>query len=337
MANEFTVNFQENLKSQRRILTEKQRSKTQNPKVKNWLYPWAHERKYKSFLKREFVKPLKDFTINGLTNKITRWRNEVNDSVVFKEQFTYIRKDNFIDELNQFLNELKQEANGVLGDDEDIEKTILFVSLLGIAEEIFSFNNKQWGKQTEQVLGFAYETDDTFWEETRRQWANENYGHLQGYSEEYRRRIREVVNRGVRQNLTTKQIMEEIKGVNDWLDNKAELLARDQTGKLNGIITKRRMQEVGINAYIWITANDERVRPKHKAMNGKIMSWDDNNVYTTKEDIEYSKDGNIINMNWKPRTSEMEQGMIPGEAIQCRCSAIPFWEPVIQNADKEVA
>lgn len=384
MANEFAVNFQEALKAKRRGMGAGNRTRTKNYKPKTWLYPWAHERKYKNFLLNEFSKPLSRFTLNELTDKIPRWKKEVNQDRALpditqllqtksemyddfgnkyniyvnpgngqeylgryvKEDtgnifsgmiLRLIRKDDYIDEFNQFINDLKQEANNILGDDDNIEQTIFFASLLGIAEGIFSFNNSQWKKQTEQVLGFEYTTDDSFWQETRRQWANENYGHLQGYSEEHRRRIREAVNRGIRQNISTKEIMDEIKNINDWKDNKVELLARDQTGKLNGIITKRRMQEVGISAYTWITANDERVRPKHKTMNGKIMNFDNDYDYTTENLIIRNEAGNIIDMNWVPRTGDMESGVIPGEAIQCRCQAIPYWEPVIQQVDREAA
>lgn len=330
MANEFAANFQEALKAKRRSMGANNRARTKNYKPKTWLYPWAHERKYKNFLLNEFSKPLSRFTINNLTDKIPRWKKEVN-------QDNAIRTDDYVSEFNQFLNDLKQEANNILGDDENIEQTIFFVALLGIAEGIFSFNNSQWKKQTEQVLGFEYATDDSFWEETRRQWANENYGHLQGYSEEHRRRIREAVNRGIRQNISTKEIMDEIKNINNWKDNKVELLARDQTGKLNGIITKRRQEEVGISIYIWQTAQDERVRETHKNINGMWCKWSDNNVYANPStDIERNEQGNIVKVNWKSRPSSMPQGAIPGSEIQCRCQAIPFWEPVIQQADYEV-
>lgn len=56
-------------------------------------------------------------------------------------------------------------------------------------------------------------------------------------------------------------------------DSRAALIARDQTLKLNGQITKTRQQSVGVEAYIWSTSNDERVREDHAALEGTRQLW----------------------------------------------------------------
>lgn len=76
--------------------------------------------------------------------------------------------------------------------------------------------------------------------------------------------------------------------------SKAALLARDQTLKLNGQITRQRQQADGITQYIWTTSGDSRVRPSHKALDGSIQSWD-----------------------VPPPPGH------PGEDYQCRCTAFP--------------
>lgn len=46
--------------------------------------------------------------------------------------------------------------------------------------------------------------------------------------------------------------------------NKAKLIARDQTAKLNGDLTRIRQEDAGITHFKWITSKDERVGDDHK-------------------------------------------------------------------------
>ena len=80
----------------------------------------------------------------------------------------------------------------------------------------------------------------------------------------------------------------------DISESRAELVARDQTLKLNGAITQIRQENAGIDAYTWSTSLDERVREEHVALEGQTFSW----------------------------ASPPAVGH-PGEDYQCRCVAIP--------------
>ncbi|WP_169753510.1 phage minor head protein [Campylobacter mucosalis] len=91
--------------------------------------------------------------------------------------------------------------------------------------------------------------------------------------------------------------------------NRARLIARDQTAKLNADLTKERQQGLGINCYIWRTNQDERVRKTHANMNNILCRYDDDTVF--------SDDGG---RTWKKRTTQMPKGK-PGDEIQCRCRA----------------
>ena len=80
----------------------------------------------------------------------------------------------------------------------------------------------------------------------------------------------------------------------DFAGRRARVIARDQVGKLQGQIAETRMKEAGVSKYEWMDVGDNRVRPKHEALNGEIRTWD--------------------------------QSPKPGEEIQCRCQAIPILE-----------
>jgi SPP1 gp7 family putative phage head morphogenesis protein len=77
-------------------------------------------------------------------------------------------------------------------------------------------------------------------------------------------------------------------------ESRGDLIARDQTLKLNGQLTKVRQQAAGIAEYIWTTSKNENVRPEHDAREGQRFRWD-----TPPEDGH------------------------PGEPIQCCCTAYP--------------
>jgi SPP1 gp7 family putative phage head morphogenesis protein len=78
----------------------------------------------------------------------------------------------------------------------------------------------------------------------------------------------------------------------------AELIARDQTLKLNGALNELRQTNAGVSQYVWSTSKDERVRPEHAELEGTTQSWDDPPLIN----------GEALN---------------PGEDFQCRCVAIP--------------
>ena len=71
-------------------------------------------------------------------------------------------------------------------------------------------------------------------------------------------------------------------------------LTRDQTSKAVGQLTHARHRQLGIQEYTWRTAQDERVRVTHQALEGTRQKWDS-----------------------APGVGH------PGEDIMCRCVAIP--------------
>ena len=77
-------------------------------------------------------------------------------------------------------------------------------------------------------------------------------------------------------------------------------ITRDQTSKAVGQFTHARHRQLGIQEYTWRTAQDERVRATHVALNGTPQSWDS-----------------------APGVGH------PGYDVLCRCVAIP----VIEEAD----
>lgn len=102
---------------------------------------------------------------------------------------------------------------------------------------------------------------------------------------------------------------------------RAQLIANDQTLKLNAAINKERQIRAGITKYVWTTARDEKVRgnplgkyplprlgvgPDHWRLDGTVQLWIAPPIVDT-------------------RTLRRAH---PGEDIQCRCLAYPILEEI---------
>ena len=85
----------------------------------------------------------------------------------------------------------------------------------------------------------------------------------------------------------------------------AEVIARDQVGKINGKIAERTQAAAGIGLYVWRATSDSRTRDSHRAVDGYVWSWS----------------------SPPPGTGPYGEPAHPGQAIQCRCGA----EPVIPD------
>lgn len=105
----------------------------------------------------------------------------------------------------------------------------------------------------------------------------------------------------------TQRIMD-IGGVSD---RQANLIARDQTSKINIAIQQARQQSIGIEEYIWSTAKDRRVvgNPGGAYPEGNKVHGD-----------HYSREGKTFRWDKPPYDGH------PGYAINCRCVALPIIE-----------
>jgi len=110
--------------------------------------------------------------------------------------------------------------------------------------------------------------------------------------------VHHAVSSGRRHKHLTRQIEDRF-GV---ADRHARLIARDQIGKFHAKVNHHRQREMGVKKFVWRTVGDERVRPWHEELDG-----------TTHR---YSK---------PPENPDTGERALPGEEIQCRCSAEPVF------------
>jgi SPP1 gp7 family putative phage head morphogenesis protein len=116
-----------------------------------------------------------------------------------------------------------------------------------------------------------------------------------------------IVQNGVGGAKRVEDIADEIQKALGVSEQRARLIARDQVGKLYGQVNAVRQQALGIKRFTWRTVGDEAVRTEHEALNGNEYRWAD------------------------PPDDGKFGPVLPGEAIQCRCSA----EPVLDFGEDE--
>ena len=110
------------------------------------------------------------------------------------------------------------------------------------------------------------------------------------------RTIRIAVHRNIRPEETLRAL-QKIPGITR---RRAEVIARDQTGKHNSQMNEIRHRGVGIKRYKWRTVGDGSVRDLHSSREGHIFSY-----------ASPPPDGN------------------PGEPVQCRCWPEPYLQDVL--------
>jgi SPP1 gp7 family putative phage head morphogenesis protein len=166
-----------------------------------------------------------------------------------------------------------------------------------IAGAVSIFQRAQLARQIRAALGIDLTFRDARLAQRIEAFAHENAALITDMSEGYMREVAKAATRAVTEGTRWETLSEQLQGRLDIAENRADLIARDQVGKLYGQINADRQQEVGIEKFVWRTVQDERVRPEHDDRDGGVYSYDD-----------------------------PPDGELPGEPINCRCNADPYLE-----------
>ena len=77
--------------------------------------------------------------------------------------------------------------------------------------------------------------------------------------------------RAMAQGESISDIMKQFDGMVGKRKDRAKFTARNQISTFNSILTKTRAQNLGVQEAIWVSSRDARVRPSHKARDGKTF------------------------------------------------------------------
>lgn len=141
----------------------------------------------------------------------------------------------------------------------------------------------------------------------------ENVALIKSVKDEYKENIGKLLRDNVMNGERPSNIVTQIKDIGNVTKSRAKFIARDQTAKANADITQLRAESLGSKTYIWSSTNDERSRPDHDAMDGKLCRMDNPKVYS-------DDDGKT----WKNRSEISGVELHPGKDYSCRCVMLPI-------------
>lgn len=209
------------------------------------------------------------------------------------------RVDAYTDTLDSIINTIRGEYGERYSEDQ-----IRFLASEH-ANRVSNFHRNRLTRILSNSIGVDIFMTEPYLQTELRSFVQENVDLITSIPEDQFSAVRLMVKRGVRSGQTIKDTEKQI--LREWGDvlkdkpkNRAELIARDQNGKLFGQLNHLRQTELGIQKYIWRDVDDARVRPNHAAKDGKEFFWN------------------------KPPSDTGH----PGQDYQCRCWA----EPIILSA-----
>lgn len=345
--------FREALKFHRKFVYQKT---GKFPKVDRkgmaWLYPFAIERRYAVWI-MDYVKTFTNLHMGWVEDNLPRFLEQTrrdSASIVREDWFnsygewnekkylsqvkqdSSLRQDEYYDELDTFNEELRELQRN----HPTYTKGNMIAAIQGFGYATDAFNKTQFIKFAQQAIKSPFIPDSTFSRPIVEAWANTNYELITSLPQEYIKKANTIVSEGIQQGRLYTDITTDLRQLDKSLSqNRARLIARDQIGKLNGTLTQQRMEDADLNLYTWLTAKDERVRgnpsgkypkavPSHFLMDDKLCKWADTSVYSEDK-----------GETWKPRIGRMPKAH-PGQEIQCRCVAIPFWDEIVAQVDGEI-
>lgn len=250
------------------------------------LYPLTVEKQFQTKI-LELVRTQKKDVNELLTPLLTPLKDEAN-----------IKLDDYSDKITGIMGQLDILGNQQLGN----------MGFGGVKEytgtvsnEVNKFNHKDFNKVVKSVIGVDIFKEEPWLKAELNNFSEEASSYITKMSKDNLTEIARITRKGVSTGLSSKVIKEQIQKQFNLTSNRAKLIARDQVATLNGRLTEKRQEAIGVKEYIWRTAQDERVRgnpgglypnarPSHWAREGKTFKWS-------------------------------APGIKPGSEIQCRCYA----------------
>lgn len=190
--------------------------------------------------------------------------------------------------------------------------------LMGKVRGIFSVASKEARRMAQQMLDAVSEQQTIEMVNTTRgvipvnpqigneKWlpsamelaTQENVALIQSIPAQHYAEVEQLVRDGVMQGLRAEDIAAQLRTRYGVTETRALRIARDQVGKFHGSMQRLRQLDAGVASYKWSCSMDERVRPMHRALEGRIIRW-----------------------NEPPVVSQSGRRCHPGMDVMCRCVA----------------
>lgn len=135
--------------------------------------------------------------------------------------------------------------------------------------------------------------------------------------EQYLENVQSVVMSNMRAGLRPSAIVKQLQEQYGITQRRATLIARDQTSKANGELSKQRQEDAGFEYFRWSDSDDARVRDRHEKLSNQDIGFG-KGVY-----------------RWdNPPKNDKGAPIIPGQEINCRCIAQPVTNKQVEQNKK---
>lgn len=203
------------------------------------------------------------------------------------------RTDDLSDAITSAFSSLREGANKLT------QAAGLRNGIIGFGSKTVAFNDSKYNSPVMSLLGVG-NTSAGVERTIVKGWVTENTQLIRNMNAEQMGKLETLFLRSLRDGSRSNQIEADVAAILDTSVNRARLIARDQIGKLNGQLDRRKQTDAGLDSYIWRGIGDSRERPAHVAREGVVFRWD-----------QPPSDG------------------APGQPVQCRCSPEPNLEPLL--------
>ncbi len=176
----------------------------------------------------------------------------------------------------------------------------------GVARKTAEFQKVQMDRQMKAAFGVDVFRIEPNLGKRVENFVADNVSLITSIPNKYLDEVEKSVTRAVRSGGRPEELAAELEKKYDISEGQARTIARDQIGKFYGEVNKARQENLGIEGYIWRTAQDENVRATHRVREGEKFEW-----------------------------SEPPEGGHPGEDYNCRCYAEPDLSRLVESLDEE--
>lgn len=212
-----------------------------------------------------------------------------------------IRSDDFNDDVQKLLDQIRLELEGETDDEELVRNLML------LAKGVSDLNRRNVLGSVKDVLNVDITLNEPYLDNFLALFARQNAELVSNITDDAIDKVAGIIYNGFRDGRRAESLTDDIMKAMDTTESRANFVARDQVGKLNGQLDRLRQTELGVNRYTWRTMEDDRVRETHEENDGEVFSWDDPPVETGH----------------------------PGEDYYCRCWAEPVFEDLLDQGTGE--
>jgi SPP1 gp7 family putative phage head morphogenesis protein len=178
---------------------------------------------------------------------------------------------------------------------------VLKIGITNQSNAIWAWNDQKYNNKVFNLIGMN-DLPASIKVGTSQSWIQENLSLIKNVNSDQVAKLETLFYRAARDGNRASTILGDVRKIMGSSEQRATLIARDQTTKLQGQIDRQKQRDAGVTHYIWRTSQDERVRPRHEDRENVRFAWD----------------------------SPPEDGH-PGQPVQCRCFAEPDVEGLLSD------